>query len=173
MGRMQARICRALLPRGGSVVYIEGPPLAPAVVNRRDGLMEGLRGSRVEVVKTLAGDWNEESGERVTTLWLRVGRAARPGLIASQNDIMAVGARKAIQAWKPEWLDVPIAGCDGLPEGGQRMVREKLLAATVIQPLAAVPAVELVARFLGGEQVPPSTILSPSTFPPIEELERK
>ena len=172
MGRLQARIVRALLPRGGSVVAIEGPVLSPPVINRREGLRDGLRGSGVEIVKTLAGDWTEASGEKAATLWLRLGRAARPSLIAAQNDAMAAGARKAIAAWKPEWLDLPITGCDGLPDGGQRMVREKTLSATVVQPTSTGPAIELVARGLRGETVPPATSLSARTFPSLEELER-
>lgn len=170
MGRLQAKIFRALLPRGGSVVYIEGPVLSPPVVHRREGVQEGLRGSGVEVAKTLHGDWSEASGEKAATLWLRLGRVTRPGLIGAQNDIMAAGARKAIQAWKPEWLDVPITGCDGLPEGGQRLVREKILAATVIQPTTAGAAIELVARALRGEKVEAFTSLPPRAFPPVEEL---
>lgn len=170
MGSLQARIFCALLPRGGSVVCVEGPPLAPAVIDRREGMMEGLRGSGVRVTKTLHGDWSEASGARAAELWLRLGRVPRPELIGAQNDAMALGVRKAIETWKTEWLDVPITGCDGLPEGGQRMVREGILAATVVQPITAAPAVELVARALRGERVEPTTRLAPRAFPSVEEL---
>ncbi len=170
MGSLQARISGALLPRGGSVVYVEGPPLAPAVIDRREGMMEGMRGSGIRVTKTLHGDWSEASGARAAELWLRLGRVLRPDLIAAQNDAMAAGVRRAIETWKTDWLDVPITGCDGLPEGGQRMVREGVLAATVIQPITAAPAVELVARALRGESVELSTRLAPRAFPSVEEL---
>jgi ABC-type sugar transport system substrate-binding protein len=173
MGRFQARIFRALLTRGGRIVCLEGPAVSPPVVERREGMREELRGSGIEVVKTLYGDWSEASGEKAVTLWLRLGPSARPALIGAQNDAMAVGARKAIQAWKPEWIDVPITGCDGLPEGGQRMVREGTLAATVIQPITAGAAMELVARALRGEQVASSTSLPPRAFPSVEELKRR
>jgi ABC-type sugar transport system substrate-binding protein len=173
MGRFQARISRALLRRGGGIVCLEGPALSPPVVERREGMREELRGSGIEVVKTLYGDWSEASGEKAVALWLRLGRAERPALIAAQNDAMAVGARKAIQAWKAEWMDVPITGCDGLPEGGQRLVRQGILAATVVQPTTTGAAMHLVARALRGEQVAPSTILPPHAFPSIEELRRR
>ncbi len=173
MGRIQARIFRALLPRGGSLVYVEGPALSPPVVHRREGMQDGLRGSGIEVTKTLRGDWSEESGEKAATLWLRLGRVVRPDLIGAQNDAMAAGVRKALQAWKPEWLDVPITGCDGLPNGGQRLVREKILAATVIQPNTAGAAVDLVVKVHRGQKVERSTSLPPRPFPPVEELERR
>jgi ribose transport system substrate-binding protein len=173
MGSLQARIFCALLPRGGSLVYVEGPPLAPSVIDRREGMLEGLRGSGILVAKTLHGDWSEASGAKAAELWVRLGRAQRPDLIGAQNDAMAAGVRKAIETWKPEWREVPITGCDGLPEGGQRMVRERVLVATVVQPLTAAPALELVARALRGERVEPSTSLPPRAFPPVEELKRR
>jgi ribose transport system substrate-binding protein len=170
MGALQARIASALLPRGGSVVYLEGPPLAPSVIDRREGMQEGLRGTAIKVTKTLHGDWSEASGTKAAELWVRLGKVARPDLIAAQNDAMAAGVRKALGTWKPEWLEVPITGCDGLPEGGQRMVREGILVATVIQPITAAPALELVARALRGEKVEPTTRLAPRAFPSVEEL---
>jgi len=173
MGRLQARLFQALLPRGGKVLYLEGPSVSPSTIRRREGVQEGLRGSRVEIIKTLTGDWSEASGERAAAFWLRLSeKKIRPDLIGAQNDLMAAGARKAIEAIQPAWLDIPFTGCDGLPEGGQRLVRERSLAATVVQPPTAGPAVELAARALRGEPVPPMTLLSPHTFPPIEELER-
>jgi ABC-type sugar transport system substrate-binding protein len=173
MGRLQARLFRALLPRGGKVLYLEGPSMFPTTLRRREGVQEGLRGSGVEIVKTLTGDWSEASGERAIAFWLRLSeRKLRPDLVGAQNDLMAAGARKAIQAIQPAWLDVPITGCDGVPGGGQRLVRERALAATVIQPPAAGAAVELAARALRGEAVPPITYLPLRTFPPIEQLVR-
>ena len=74
---------------------------------------------------------------------------------------------------KPDWRDLLFTGCDGLPGGGQRLVQEKLLAATVVQPTTVGPSVELVARSLRGEQVPATTYLAPRTYPAIEELERR
>jgi len=173
MGRLQGRMFQALLPRGGKVVYLEGPSFSPSTIRRREGVQERLRGSGVKIVKTLTGDWSEAGGLRALSFWLRLSELkVRPDLIGAQNDLMAVGARKAIQAIQPAWLDVLFTGCDGLPEGGQRLVRERVLAATVVQPPAAGPAVEQAARALRGEPVAPLTFLPPSTFPPLEQLER-
>jgi ABC-type sugar transport system substrate-binding protein len=174
VGRLQARLFRALLPAGGTVVSIEGPSLSAAVSDRRDGLREGLVGSRVTIVKTLTADWSGDGAERVMSFWLRMSaRGARPALVGAQNDLMAAGARKAVLALRPEWQDVLFTGVDGLPEGGQRQVREKALVATVVQPLTAGVGIELVARSLRGEKVPPTQLVPPRTYPSIEELERR
>ncbi len=61
---------------------------------------------------------------------------------------MAAGARNAIAARKPEWLNVPFTGCDGLVDGGQRLVNEKVLAATVIMPPSTGPAIDLIANWI-------------------------
>jgi ABC-type sugar transport system substrate-binding protein len=173
MGRLQGRIFRALLPRGGNVVLLEGPATSSPVIDRREGLRDEVRGSGIQIAKTLYGDWSEASGEKAVALLVRLGRVARPDLIGAQNDTMALGARRAIETWKPEWRDLPITGCDGLPEGGQRMVREGILAATVVQPITAGAAVELVARSLRGEKVPLTQVLPPRTFPSVEELQHR
>ena len=170
VGRLQARLFRALLPAGGTVVSVEGPGLSAAVSDRRDGLREGLVGSRVSIVKTLTADWSGEGAERAMSFWLRLGsRGARPALVGAQNDLMAAGARKAVLALRPEWRDVLFTGVDGLPEGGQRQVREKALVATVVQPLTAGVGIELVARWLRGEKVPPTQLVAPRTYPSLEE----
>ena len=61
---------------------------------------------------------------------------------------MAVGARKALLEHRRDWTGLRFLGCDGLPEGGQRLVAQGLLAATVVTPSNTGPALEIVARWL-------------------------
>ena len=131
-----------------------------------------LRGSRVSLVRTLSADWTEAGAEWAVSSWLgsEEGQEVRPHLVAAQNDAMAMGARKAMQAHRPGWASLPVTGCDGLPDGGQRYVREGLLAATVVKPTTAGQGVDLVARSLRGEPVPPFLVLPPRSFPSLEEL---
>lgn len=171
IGRLQARIYRALLPRGGRMVHVEGPSFSAAAIHRRKLMQEGLAGSGIEIVKVLTGDWSTASAERAATFWLRLGaKAAAPDLVAAQNDQMAEGVRQAVTALRPDWTGVAYVGVDGLPDGGQRLVREKVLAATIVTPPPTGPAVELVARALRGEQVPPFSLMAPRALPAVEEL---
>lgn len=174
IGALQAKLFRTLLPRGGKVLNIEGPSLSPAVLLRREGLRDGLRDSQVEIVKTIAGDWGEQSAEKAVTFWIKLGSGvSRPDLVGSQNDSMAVGARRAFQTLKPAWLDVPFTGCDGLPGGGLRLVREKVLTATVVNPTTTGAAIELVVAALRGQPCTPNKYLAPSLYPDLAELERR
>jgi ABC-type sugar transport system substrate-binding protein len=174
VGRIQASLFRALLPGGGGMLYVEGPSFSAAAMHRREATRQALQGSRIEVLKALSGDWTEVSAERAATVWLKLwSKSTRPVLVGAQNDEMAMGVRKAMLAVQPGWKDLPFVGVDGLPGGGQRMVREGLLAATVITPPPTGRAVELVAAGLRGEQVPPFTLMPPQPFPSIDELLRR
>ena len=89
---------------------------------------------------------------------------------------MALGARKAFQelansAEKERLLSLPYTGCDGLPQGGQKWVREGLLAATVVVPANTGLAVEmLVKTFQNNLQPPEQTLTTASSYPPIDLL---
>jgi ABC-type sugar transport system substrate-binding protein len=85
---------------------------------------------------------------------------------------MASGARAAIRALRNDWSKVPFTGCDGLPEGGRRMVTAGELAATVIKPTTTGPAVEQIARTLKGQAAPSEVVLHAASHPPLEELTR-
>lgn len=128
---------------------------------------EAIDGSKINV-RLLTGEWTEASGERAMLSWLRLSSSVgeTPRLVAAQNDAMAIGARKAIAERRPEWLHLPFTGCDGLPEGGQRLVNEGQLAATVIVQSNAGPAIDLIATQMNGRgHAPARLVLQPKSYP--------
>jgi ABC-type sugar transport system substrate-binding protein len=122
-------------------------------------------------VQTLVSDWKTAGAEQVAESWLGLagGSAARPDLVISQNDEMAVGVLRAFAAMRPSWGKVPAIGIDGLPDYGQRLVNEGVLSATILNPSPTGPGVDLVARWLRGEKVTSVTI-PVRPYPSIEEL---
>jgi ABC-type sugar transport system substrate-binding protein len=165
IGRLQAELFRALLPRGGKILYVEGPSFSHAAIHRRKSMQAALRGTDLEVVATLAGGWSAPSAEQAARVWARPhARAERPDLVGSQNDEMAVGVRRALLELRPGWAGIPYTGVDGLPGGGQRLVREKVLAATIITPPPTGHSIELVARALRGEETPAFSLVQPRLF---------
>ncbi len=173
IGRIQGRQLKGLLPGGGTVLYVEGPSMSAATIFRRRMAEQELKGSQVTIAHTVAGDWTSAGAEWAVSAWLGLdeAREARFDLVAAQNDEMALGARTALAAQRPEWKG-PFTGCDGLVSGGQRYVREGQLAATVVKPVTAGAGVELVAKSLRGEPVPPHQVLPPSSFPPLDQLKK-
>jgi ribose transport system substrate-binding protein len=171
IGRIQGRQCRALVPGGGHVLCVQGPADSGATIGRLEGLKEAL-GAGFEV-RGLNGDWTEAGGEKAVASWLRLktAEAFRPDVVAGQNDSMAVGARRAVREHRREWDAVPFVGCDGLPEGGRRMVAEGVLAATVVTPSNTGPALEVVARWLQWKQLPPREVrLAARSHPPEDRI---
>jgi ABC-type sugar transport system substrate-binding protein len=171
LGRIQGRQCRALVPGGGHVLCVQGPADSAATLGRFEGLKQTL-GADFEV-RTLNGDWTEAGGERAVVSWLRLktAEAFRPDVVACQNDSMALGVRKALREHRREWGSVPFLGCDGLLEGGQRMVAEGLLAATVVTPSNTGPALEVVARWLQSKHIPPrEVVLAGRSHPPEDRI---
>jgi ABC-type sugar transport system substrate-binding protein len=171
VGRIQGQQCRALRPGGGRVLSVQGPADSTVTRERAEGFEEGL-GAGFEV-RVLNGDWTAASAEKAVAAWLRLKttEAFAPDLVAAQNDLMAAGAQRALAKHHPDWAKVPGLGCDGLPEGGQKQVKEGALVATVITPSNTGPALEAVARWLETGTLPPGeTLLEPASFPPEADL---
>jgi ribose transport system substrate-binding protein len=172
IGRIQAQQFRALRPHGGTALFLQGPLESDTAVGRLHGLQQGLAGSGIVLKAVLNGDWTAESATRAVTSWLRLKTMENVeiDIVGSQNDSMAAGARQAIEQRRREWTRLPFTGCDGLPGGGRQLVAQGKLAATVIKPTTTGPAIELVARRLKGESVPPDLILHAQSHPPLDRL---
>ncbi len=166
-GRIQGEQIRALLPDGGKVLYVQGPPMT-LVEERRRGTEDALAGAEIHR-HVVSGTWTEASGEKAVLSWFRLkeGSAATVDLIASQNDHMAVGARRGLLSLRPESARLPVLGIDGLEAGGQRLVQEGRLTATVVMPCNAGRAVEIVAKWLQDGVVPPERVSGelPHSYP--------
>jgi ABC-type sugar transport system substrate-binding protein len=175
IGRMQARQMRALLPHGGTVLYMQGPVSHSAARERLQGTQDAIAGTALRLV-LMEGTWTEESADQVVRKWLRLKttEGTRIDLVACQDDAMARGARRAIEG-APEltrpWGDLPYLGIDGVPSVGQRMVKEGQLTATVVMPSNTGPALEAIGRWIRNGSVPAPSIRVPvSSFPPEDAL---
>jgi ribose transport system substrate-binding protein len=175
-GRIQGRQFAALLPSGGSVLHIQGPSESLTAKDRLLGTME-VKPANIHLT-TLKGQWTEESGQRAVRSWLKLSTSqkSRIDLIGSQNDAMAIGARKVFQeipneADRDRWLNLPFTGCDGLPKTGQSWLRSGLLAATIRTPPLAGQAIELLVEAFQHGKIPPERVLvAPTSIPGLEAL---
>jgi ribose transport system substrate-binding protein len=176
IGRIQGRQCSALLPTGGSVLYIQGPSENSAAKDRTLGMQESKKANLH--LTMLKAQWTEESSQRAVRSWLKLSTSqkANMDLVAAQDDSMAIGARKAFQELPSEidrdrWLALPFLGCDGLPNTGQAWVRSGLLAATIFIPPNTGQAMEMLADALITGRIPPERALTNAlSVPPLESL---
>ena len=171
IGRIQGRQCAALLPTGGSVLYVQGPSENSAAKERTLGMQEA-KPANIHLIM-LKGQWTEESSQRAVRSWLKLttSQKANIDLIAAQDDSMAVGARKAFQELPGEvererWLSLPFLGCDGLPNTGQAWVRSGLLTATIYIPPNTGQAIEMLAEAIQNGKTPPERAITTAVSVP-------
>jgi ribose transport system substrate-binding protein len=179
IGKIQGQQIGTLIGEQGCVLYIEGPSVRDVAKVRTRGMLSS-KPPRVDV-KTLRGDWTQNSGYQAIKSWLSLStsRQLHVGLIACQNDDMAIGARRAFEELadlkeRDAWLRLPITGCDGVPRSGQEWVRQGRLTATVVSPPLLGDAMQMLASAVkAGSQPAERTLVRPSSFPALKELQKK
>jgi ribose transport system substrate-binding protein len=178
IGKIQGEQMGSILGDKGCVLYIEGPSVRDVAKIRSKG-MHSTRPKGIEI-KTLKGDWTQGSAYNAIRSWLALStsRQLHVGMIAAQNDDMAIGARRAFEEIgdlreRDSWLRLPFIGCDGVPRAGQEWVRQGRLAATVVSPPIVGEAIHLLAKALdAGSQPEAQTVISPTSYPSVKELEK-
>ena len=176
IGRIQGRQFAALLPQGGSILYVQGPAENSAAKERTTGMQE-TKPSNIHVT-LLRAQWTEESAQRAVRSWLKLSTSQRAAidLIGAQDDSMAMGARKAFEELTNEsererWLKLPFTGCDGLPKTGEAWVRTGVLAATVFVPPNTGMAIEMLFDAIQKGTKPGERALTvPVSIPTLDQL---
>ena len=175
IGKIQGLQFAALLPSGGSVLYIEGPNNSSAAKQRTAG-MNKSKPANVNV-KTIRANWTEESSYKSVSSWLRLqtSQQSRIDLVGAQDDSMAMGARRAFsEIAEPErarWMKIPVTGCDGMPNTGKAWVRNGSLAATIyIRPNTDLAMEMLVEAFKSGSTLADRKVTEPESIPSLAEL---
>jgi ribose transport system substrate-binding protein len=177
VGRIQGRQLAALLPKGGLALYLQGPSASQPAQRRATGLQE-TKPHNVALKILKCATWTEAGGHAAVTSWLRVTVAHKEpiDLVAGQNDLIAIGARKAL---KDSLMDggasgfgkVRFTGVDGLPKTGQAWTRSGMLAATVVVPPNTTPALKMLVQAARDRSQPPEqTLVAPYSFPELKEL---
>jgi ribose transport system substrate-binding protein len=176
IGRLQGRQLAALLPKGGAVLYIQGPSENSAAKERTAGMHE-TKPANIQAT-LLKAQWTEESALRAVRSWLKLSTSQKSTIdvVAAQDDSMAMGARKAFQELSNEldrerWLKNPFIGCDGLPNTGQAWVRSGQLAATVFVPPNTGQAIEMIVDAIQNRRQPPARVLvAPRSIPALTAI---
>jgi len=171
VGHIQARQMIALLPKGGSVLYIQGSTGIFSAEQRTLG-MQALKPENIQV-RMVRGRFTEDSGYHAVNSWLRLSTSQQTqiDLVCSQNDNMAIGARRALEQEGGRWANLPLIGCDAVGELGQSRVRKGTLAASIVLPTTAGLALEtFVSAYQKKMQPPEHTVLKPESFPSEKEL---
>lgn len=175
IGKIQGKQFAALLPNGGSILYIEGPANSSAAKDRTKG-MNKTKPANVQV-KSMRANWTEESAYRTVSSWLRLrtSQESHIDLVGAQDDSMAMGARKAFseiaENERARWMKIPVTGCDGMPKTGQTWVKNGNLAATIFIPPNADIAIEMMVEAIRkGTSLPERKVTEAVSVPSLAEL---
>jgi ABC-type sugar transport system substrate-binding protein len=177
IGRIQGQQLGSLLPKGGNVLYIQGPGESLPAKQRYTGMLETK--SNAVQLRVLKAQWTEVSSYKTVSSWLGLStsRQAKIEAVCAQDDSMAMGARKAFEEssdLREQMQKMPFLGCDGLPGTGQEWVRQNLLAATIFIPPNADLAIEMMARSIASSTLPAErTFTTAKSIPALDALARQ
>ena len=148
-GEMAGHYIMEKVGEKAKVIQLEGIAGTSAARERGEGFMNAVNGSDLELLASQPADFDRTKGLNVMENLL----AANPDVQAvfAQNDEMALGALRAVQASGKE---VMIVGFDGT-EDGIAAVDRGLLGATVAQQpdLIGSLGIEIADKVLKGETV--------------------
>lgn len=179
VGRIQGRQIAAILPGGGSVLYLRGPQMSSWATRRIEGV-EQSKPKNVEVKPLKVIGASVEAAVTAVSSWLNLThpRPESVHLIVSQNVDFIEGARKAFEktasaADRTKWLAVPRAGV-GVAERSRPLVDQGTLCAAVVTSLTMDRAVEMLVRALAERSQPlEHTFVEAYSYPSVEELAKK
>ncbi|MEJ2766156.1 ribose ABC transporter substrate-binding protein RbsB [Photobacterium sp. MCCC 1A19761] len=148
-GEMAGQFIMEKVGEKARVIQLEGIAGTSAARERGQGFMNAVKANELKLLASQPADFDRTKGLNVMENML----AANPDVQAvfAQNDEMALGALRAVQA---SGKDVLIVGFDGTDDGIAAVKRGKLGATIAQQPdLIGALGVETADKVLKGEQV--------------------
>lgn len=175
-GRILGRQIAILLPRGGTVLCVQGPSGDPVSEQRVAGMSE-TKPENIKLQVLRSPYWTETGGFQAISSWLRLStsREADMSGVIGQSDLITLGAHRAFKeltagAARDHWLSLPFLGVNGL-KTGQTAVRNGVMASSVVVPPCTVPAIEMLVRaYRDGVRPPRRTLVAPRSFPDYDAL---
>jgi ribose transport system substrate-binding protein len=175
IGRLQGKQLAALLPNGGSALYIQGPSTSSVAAQRNEGV-ESARARNVQFT-SIRSKWSEASAYQSVTAWLRLAtsRAEKFAAVVGHTHELALGARKAFEEienpdQRKKWLELPFIGI-GIASQVKPLVDARSLAAAVVTSVTVDLALKLLVRSLDSQVQPPEcTFVEAWSYPDLQKL---
>jgi len=151
-GRIAAGHIARLLNGKGNIAMIRGPNGHSAEIQRTEGIMEVMhKFPDMKIIFDQSGNWDRSQGLELMENWLSTGKSIQA--VIAQNDEMALGAQKAIEAAGRQHY-ILVIGIDAIPDA-LKAVKERKLCATVFQDARGqgALALELAVKLCEGKAV--------------------
>lgn len=150
-GKMEMQFMADALQGKGNIAIIHGPNGQSAEINRTEGNYEILKKyPDIKVLVEQTANWSRAEALALTENWLQ---SQKLDAIVAQNDEMALGALKAVEA-AGKLNEIKIIGIDAIPDA-LKAVEDGKLMATVFQDAKGQGklAVEVAMKVARKEQV--------------------
>jgi inositol transport system substrate-binding protein len=151
-GRIEAQRIMDILHGKGNVVIIHGPNGHSAEVQRSEGIKEVLvKYPDVKVVAEQTANWDRAQALNLMENWLASGQ--KIDAVLAQNDEMALGALKAVEAAGKQ-NDIAVIGIDAIPDA-LKAVQDGKMVGTVFQDAKGqgTLAVDMAVQLAQGKTV--------------------
>ena len=151
-GRIAAQRIMDVLNGKGNIAVIHGPNGHSAEVQRTEGINEVLKKyPDAKIVLQQTANWQRDQALNLMENWLASGQ--KIDAVIAQNDEMALGALKAIEAAGKQ-KDIAVIGIDAIPDA-LKAVADGRLVGTVFQDAKGqgALAVDLAVQLVQGKPV--------------------
>lgn len=151
-GRIAAQRIMDVLHGKGNIAVIHGPNGHSAEVQRSDGIRQVLaKYPEAKIVVEQTANWDRAQALNLMENWLASGR--KIDAVIAQNDEMALGALKAIEAAGKQ-KDIAVIGIDAIPDALKAVADGKMVG-TVFQDAKGqgTLAVDLAVQLVQGKPV--------------------
>ena len=141
-------------PKGGTVLEIQGEPIAQETKERRIGFREAIKSNAsIHVEYIVVGYWLRDK----TIVNLRTSgvfdQEPRIDIVYAHNDAMAIGARRLTIEKKTNPKIIGIGGLQG-KNGGLLAVKNGIIDFTFLKPTGGEQAIHYAYEILKGKEVP-------------------
>ena len=177
VGRIQGRQMGAILPQGGTILYLRGPSMSSIASKRYEGL-DSAKPKNVEVKSVKVQGSTAESAYIAVSSWLKLStvKPEKTRVIAAQNADFIFGAKKAFEttaeAERKKWLALPCAGV-GIQKQIKSLVDQGTFRAAVLTSVTMDIALEMLVRAMkDGSQPPEKIFVEAQSYPSLEELSK-
>jgi ribose transport system substrate-binding protein len=174
IGRLQARQFAALLPQGGTVLYVQGPSNNHAAIERTAG-MESQKAANIHV-QSLRCKWDEGSAYQAVSAWLQLStNGANINIVGCQYDGIARGAKRAFEdlrdrAGRERFQSVHRCRWSNHGREGMGRARNSCSDGHPSLSTTEVAIRMLVQAFSSGKQPPLRTLIELASYPTLEDL---
>lgn len=163
IGRKAGEYLVRVLGGKGKIVELKGLMTSTPGQERHEGFMQGIKGSRLEIIFDADCHWLEPDAQREMKSALT--RSPRIDAVYAHNDPSAHGAYLAAkQEGKGRERNIKFIGIDALAHEGVKYVKEGILSATFEYPTGGKEAVDIALKILKGERVEKNITLGTRIF---------